>query len=228
MPKESVLWPEIRKQALLREFARLYPDPQSELRFSNDYQLIVSVILSAQCTDKKVNEVTPALFKRYPSFRKLSQAKLSDVEILIRPVNYYRTKAKNLIAMAKSVCEQYRSRLPQTREELTALHGVGRKTASVILSEKGIEPAFPVDTHVFRVSRRLKLARSRDRDTVEKQVKVKFPPNTWRELHHWLIFHGRRVCKAQRPLCSQCTLSALCPSSSTVGDGTSKSPSSSD
>ncbi|MCB0353517.1 MAG: endonuclease III [Bdellovibrionales bacterium] len=207
------MWSETKKQELLRRFGKLYPDPKSELTFSNDFELVVSVILSAQCTDKKVNEVTPSLFRAYPNFKRLSEAEIAELEKIIRPINYYRTKARNLIRMAQSVREEFRGKLPQTREGLSSLHGIGRKTASVILSEKNIEPAFPVDTHVFRVSRRLKLARSKVRDKVEEQVKKQFEPPRWRELHHWLIFHGRRICKAQRPLCEECALSDLCASS---------------
>ncbi len=201
------------KKKLIKIFAELYPDPQSELNFKNDYQLLISVILSAQCTDKKVNQVTPTLFKSYPNFKQLALAKVNEVENIIRAVNYYKTKSKNIIATAKHVTEEHRGKLPVTRQALEALPGVGRKTASVVLSEKGIEPAFPVDTHVFRVSKRLGLAESDKRDKVEEEVKQAFTPSLWRELHHWLIFHGRRVCKANRPLCSSCALNKMCPSS---------------
>ena len=209
---KSTIWSEAKKSKLLKIFEELYPDPQSELNFKNDYQLLISVILSAQCTDKKVNQVTPELFSSFKNFKQLGEAKLSKVEQIIRQVNYYKTKSKNIIKTAEIITEKYRGKLPLTREELEALPGVGRKTTSVVLSEKDIEPAFPVDTHVFRVSRRLKLATRTDRDKVEEQVRTKFDPKHWRPLHHWLIFHGRRVCKAQTPLCGNCSLSDLCPS----------------
>ncbi|MBN8550403.1 MAG: endonuclease III [Deltaproteobacteria bacterium] len=203
---------------LLKEFEALYPDPRSELNFSSDYQLIVSVILSAQCTDKKVNEVTPQLFSTYPSFEALSKAMLPKLEKSIRPINYYRSKAKNLLSMAKVVHEKHHDKLPRSRSELEELAGVGRKTASVILSQLGIEPALAVDTHVFRVARRLHLASSEKRDEVEQQLRERFPKEIWHHLHHWLIFHGRRVCKAQRPACEQCAVAVFCPSrqSSTI------------
>lgn len=210
---KSSIWSEGRKKKLLTELERLYPDPQSELQFQNDYQLLIAVILSAQCTDKKVNEVTPALFRKYKDFKQLAKAPVSDVETLIRQVNYFKTKSKNIVATAKIVATDYDGKLPLERSALEALPGVGRKTTNVVLSEKGVEPAFPVDTHVYRVSRRLRLATRTDRDKVEEQIRMKFDPSLWRNLHHWLIFHGRRVCKAQNPLCDECTLSNLCPSS---------------
>lgn len=208
-------WTKNAKRKLLEEFERLYPDPQSELNFKGKYQLVVSVALSAQCTDKKVNEVTPELFKAFPSFKALSEAKLSQVEKIIRPVNYYRSKSKHIVAMAQRVCSEFKGKLPLTHKELISLAGVGRKTANVVLSELGIEPAFPVDTHVFRVSRRLELASEDNRDKLEEELKSHFDPKEWRNLHHWLIFHGRRVCKAQNPLCGECTIAKGCPSKET-------------
>jgi endonuclease-3 len=202
------------KKKLLAIFAKLYRNPESELNFQNQYQLLISVMLSAQSTDKKVNEITPALFQMYPGFTTLQFAKLSDVEERIRQVNYYKTKSRHLIATAQKVCKDFKGRVPRTHEKLTSLPGVGNKTANVILSELGITPAFPVDTHVFRVSKRLGLASANTRDKVEEQLKTTFEPEIWRSLHHWLIFHGRRVCKASNPLCGECPFSALCPSAS--------------
>jgi endonuclease-3 len=200
------------RKALLKKFAELYPNPRSELHFTNEYELVTAVVLSAQCTDKKVNEVTPDLFKRYPSFSALAKASESDVENLIRQVNYYKTKSKNLIGLGQRVEKEFGGSLPSTEKDLISLPGVGRKTANVVLSEQGKTPAFPVDTHVFRVSHRLGLAKGNTTDKVEEELKALFKPEVWRSLHHWLIFHGRRVCKAQRPLCRECTLSRLCPS----------------
>jgi endonuclease III len=199
------------KRKLLKIFVKLYPHPRSELNFKTHYQLIVSVILSAQCTDKKVNQVTPVLFKKYSSFAELGKARLNTVEKIIRPINYYKTKSKNIIAMAKIVDQELKGKLPKKHEELQKLPGVGRKTANVVLVEMG-KDALPVDTHVFRVSRRLGLAKGRNPDQVEDELKQEFKSEHWRNLHHWLIFHGRRVCKAQRPLCGECRLSDICPS----------------
>lgn len=198
-------------QTLIDTLARLYPEPASELVFSGEYQLVVAVMLSAQCTDKKVNQVTPSLFAAYPDFSALRAAPRDAVEHLIRPINYYRTKSKHLIAMAERVCTTYHGALPHTHHELMTLPGVGNKTANVVLSELRITPTFPVDTHVFRVARRLGLARGRTRERVESELKRQFPEQLWRNLHHWLIFHGRRTCKAQRPLCQECALRDICP-----------------
>lgn len=196
---------------ILSTLRRLYPEPRSELNFRNSYELLVAVMLSAQCTDKKVNEVTPALFRACPDFADLARAKLPEIERIIRPINYYRTKARNLLSMAESVASAGGD-LPRTREGLMALPGVGQKTASVILSELGLEPALPVDTHVFRVARRLGLSAGNNPREVEEDLKRAFPAKTWRELHHWLIFHGRRVCKARKPSCASCPLAKRCPS----------------
>jgi len=200
------------KKELLQKLAVLYPEPRSELNFSSDFELIISVVLSAQCTDKKVNQTTPALFKRFGSFRKLAKAHVEDVEQIIREVNYYRTKSKNIIELSRMVVEQFGDELPSTMEELIQLPGVGRKTANVVLGERGITPSIAVDTHVFRVSRRLGIAKGENVRDVEESLMKNFAPEVWRDLHHQLIFHGRRVCKARNPLCGSCELSDLCPS----------------
>jgi endonuclease-3 len=199
-------------QELLGIFSKLMPAPRSELNFSNDYELIIAVVLSAQCTDKKVNQVTTNLFALFPDFGSLAQADPNQLESTIRQINYFKTKAKNIRALALQVTTEHAGMLPTTRSELEELPGVGRKTASVILSEKGIEPALAVDTHVFRVSQRLGLAKSSKREVVEEQLRCTFPKEQWRNLHHWLILHGRRTCKAQTPLCGACALAGLCPS----------------
>jgi endonuclease-3 len=199
------------KKLLLEELSQLYPDPRSELDFTNEYQLLVAVLLSAQCTDKKVNEVTPILFKRYPSFKALYKAKLADIEEIIRPINYFKTKAKNLLATAQLVTEELSGKLPQSHKELTALPGVGNKTANVVLGELGLEFSLPVDTHVFRLAHRLGLSVGKSPKAVEEDLKKQFLPQEWRGLHHRLIFHGRRVCKALTPQCGSCTLVKLCP-----------------
>lgn len=201
-----------KRTQLIRTLAQLYPDPHSELDFINEYQLLIAVMLSAQSTDKKVNQVTPELFHAYPNFKSLSQAKLSDVERIIRPINYYKTKSKNLIATGVEVVKRFDSHVPGTHKELTSLPGVGNKTANVVLSEKGIVPAFPVDTHIFRLAHRLGLSKGKTPDHVEADLRRLFPPTEWRNLHHRLIFHGRRVCPARSPKCHECALNGLCPS----------------
>lgn len=200
------------KATLLRTLRQLYPNPKSELNFKNEYQLLVSVMLSAQCTDKKVNQVTPELFASYPDFAALSQARVAQLERIIRPINYYRTKARALTTSAKLIVSDFGGRVPRAMEDLRLLSGVGQKTANVVLNELGIEHTLPVDTHVFRVSRRLGLSSANSASKVEEQLREIFAPRTWRNLHHWLILHGRRVCKARNPACSQCKLNLLCPS----------------
>lgn len=195
---------------ILRILEKLYPNPRSELNFTSEYELVVSVVLSAQCTDKKVNEVTSILFKKYPGFFQLSKAPISSIEEIIRPVNYFKTKAKNIKKLAEIVVKEHQGVLPQQRAELLNLPGVGNKTANVVLGELGIEPTIAVDTHVFRVSKRLGIADGSNVEKVEESLKSRFPKDTWRELHHRLIFHGRRVCKAQNPSCEDCVLKKNC------------------
>ncbi len=196
---------------ILKAFGLLYPNPKSELNFSNEYELLISVLLSAQCTDKKVNQVTPKLFEKYQNFQGLSAAQISELESIVRPINYYKTKSRNLIALASIVSNQYGGTMPRSFEELIKLPGVGRKTANVILGELGLNHTLPVDTHVFRVAQRLGWAKGKTPEEIEEQLREKFKSNLWRPIHHWLILHGRRVCKAQRPLCNECKLTKLCP-----------------
>lgn len=201
-----------RRSNILKAFYATYPDPKSELDFCNEFELIIAVMLSAQTTDKKVNEVTPILFKKYPGFKYLMKARLADVEKIVRPLNYYRTKAKHIIETSKQVVENFNGVVPATHEELVTLPGVGRKTANVVLTETGHAPAIAVDTHVYRVARRLGLSEGKKPHNVEEDLMQLFPKNLWRNLHHYLILHGRRICKAQRPLCDVCPLVELCPS----------------
>lgn len=201
------------KKKLVKLLGKAYPDAKSELNFNNPYQLLVAVLLSAQCTDKKVNEVTPRLFAKYSDFKNLAGAKLSELERIIRPINYYKTKAKNLKQTAQIVTAVHRGEVPLTLEELTLLPGVGRKTALVILGETGAAETLPVDTHVMRVSFRLGLTTGKNPVQVEEDLKGEFPPKLWRRLHHWLILHGRRVCKARIPDCARCVVNSICPSS---------------
>ena len=200
------------KNFVLTHLSHLYPDAHSELAFSNAYELCVAVMLSAQCTDKKVNEVTPHIFARFHDFRSLSRARLSTIETIIRPVNYYKSKAKNLLGMSKVITKEFYGQLPTTFEDLVSLPGIGRKCANVILTELGVAQTLPVDTHVFRVSRRLGLASGNTPEKVEEELKAIFKPKEWRDVHHWVVLHGRRVCKAQRPLCKECPLAPKCPS----------------
>jgi len=195
---------------ILTELERLYPDAKPALHFHNPYQLLVAVILSAQCTDVKVNAVTPALFEAYPDAHALSQADPLDVEGYIRTCGLYHNKAKNLVATARTLVDQYGGEVPADHEKLTQLPGVGRKTANVVMSCAFGADAIAVDTHVFRVSNRLGLADAGDVLKTEQQLMANIPKNKWSLAHHWIIFHGRRVCAARRPDCENCTLAPWC------------------
>lgn len=195
---------------ILAELERLYPDAKPALHFANPYQLLVAVILSAQCTDVKVNAVTPALFEAYPDAHALAKADPLDVEGYIRTCGLYHNKAKNLVATAQTLVDLYGGEVPADHDKLTQLPGVGRKTANVVMSCAFGADAIAVDTHVFRVSNRLGLADAADVLKTEQQLMQNIPKNKWSLAHHWIIFHGRRVCAARKPDCERCTLSAWC------------------
>lgn len=199
-------------RAVDQALAAAYPDAWCELRFADPFQLLVATILSAQCTDARVNLVTPALFSRFPDAAALAAASLEELESLIRSTGFFRAKAKALRAMAQALCERYGGQVPATMEELTALPGVGRKTANVILGTAfGIAAGIVVDTHVARTSRRLGLTRRDDPEGIEQDLMAIFPRSSWILLAHRLILHGRRVCSARRPACERCPLAELCP-----------------
>ena len=200
-----------KSSRLIRELDRMYPDARCELDHSSDLQLLIAVVLSAQTTDERVNSVTPELFSRYPDACSLSQADPSDVEDIIRPIGLYRSKAANIIRLAGVLCREYEGKVPRSREELESLPGVGRKTANVILSNCFEVPAFAVDTHVSRVSRRLGIAdESDDVDEIEEKLMAFFPRESWSRLHHQFIFFGRYKCKARNPLCEGCPFTDIC------------------
>lgn len=193
--------------SLLKE---THPDAKPELHYTNAYELLVAVILSAQCTDKRVNQVTPTLFKTYPTVVDMSEACVEDVEEIIRSCGFYHNKARAIISASKKIVTEYGAQVPSTREELMRLDGVGRKTANVVCSVAFGEDAIAVDTHVFRVSRRLGLSSADTPSKVEQDLCKVLPKSEWSLAHHLLIFHGRRVCKAQRPLCDLCKLKNFC------------------
>ena len=197
-------------------FARLsaeYPDAHCELDFKTPFQLLVATILSAQCTDVRVNLVTPAFFARYPTPRALARAEREDVEELIRSTGFFRNKAKSLIGMAQALTEQHRGEVPRAMASLRELPGVGRKTANVILGNAyGINEGVTVDTHVTRLAGLLRLSRRKEPEKIEPDLMALFPQDTWTLLSHLLIWHGRRVCVANRPKCERCVLNDRCPS----------------
>ena len=195
----------------IRYFQKAMPAAETELEYENPFQLLVAVMLSAQCTDKRVNMVTPDLFKAYPSPQKMAKAEFDDILPYIKSVSYPNQKTKHLIATAKILTEQYGGKIPQSREELMELPGVGRKTANVIASVVFDQPAMPVDTHVFRVSQRIGLVRpSKTPLEVEKQLLKYVPEELVGVFHHWLILHGRYICVARRPKCEECGLTEVC------------------
>jgi endonuclease III len=192
---------------------RTYPDARCELDHTNAFELLCATILSAQCTDRRVNMVTPALFARYPDAPALAAARQEDVEELVKTTGFFRNKAKNLIAMARALVERHGGAVPRTMEELVELPGVGRKTGNVILGNAyGINEGVTVDTHVQRLAGRLGLTRETDPVKVEAALMPLFPRERWAMLSHLLIFHGRRTCDARRPRCGECTLADVCPS----------------
>ncbi|MFN8241721.1 MAG: endonuclease III [Bacteroidales bacterium] len=192
-------------------FEKNRPAPETELVYSDPFELIVAVILSAQCTDKRVNTITPALLGRYPDARSMAQASPDDIYPFIKSCSYPNNKAKHLSAMSIMLTGKYNGRVPEDPEELVKLPGVGRKTANVIASVVYRRPVMAVDTHVFRVSRRIGLARAaRTPLEVEKQLTRNIPPELMHKAHHWLILHGRYICKARKPDCQSCGLTGLC------------------
>lgn len=207
--------PALRARALL-VLARLkaaWPDAHCELDHRNAFELLVATILSAQCTDARVNLVTPALFRRFPNARRLAVADPAEVEELVRSTGFYRNKTKSLLGMAQALVEHHGGKVPATMEELRVLPGVGRKTANVVLGNAfGINEGITVDTHVTRVSRLLRLTRHTDAEKIERDLMALFPQDDWALLSHLFIFHGRRVCIARRPRCAECVLRDICPS----------------
>jgi endonuclease III len=191
-----------------------YPDATCALTHRNAYELTVATILSAQCTDERVNMVTPELFREYPDPESLAGARQEDVERIIHSTGFYRNKAKNLIGMAEAVVEEHGGQVPRSMKELVRLPGVGRKTANVILGNAfGINEGVVVDTHVKRLSNRLRFTRHDDPVKIEKDLAKLFPREAWTMLAHLLIFHGRVVCVARKPRCEKCVVAHLCPSS---------------
>ena len=200
-----------KKRQALAVLEEMYPEAKAELVFSNPYEMLVATILSAQCTDRQVNKVTPAVFERYPDPRAMADAREEDLYPMVKSCGF-KTKAANIIAACRIIRDEYEGQVPDTMEDLTRLPGVGRKTANVVLYNAFGIPAFAVDTHVFRVSNRIGLCRADTVEETERQMTRLIPREKWGNAHHWLIWHGRRVCRAQHPLCGECGLCGLCES----------------
>lgn len=205
--------------AIVKRLHAEYTNTAPLLTFENPYQLLIAVVLSAQTTDAQVNNVTPRLFERYPTPHALAQADVDEVAAIVRSTGFYKTKAKNIRACAAALVEHHDAVVPRTMEELTALPGVGRKTASVILAVIYQEPAIIVDTHFSRVARRLELTDEKAPERIERQIAERVERSLWSELSMLLNRHGRRYCTARSPRCVDCPISSLCPFPGSEGGG---------
>jgi endonuclease-3 len=201
-----------RFKAFVVHFSSHFPEAETELHYTNPFELLVAVVLSAQCTDKRINQVTPALFKRFPDAKSLAESSVEEIFSYIRSVSYPNNKAKHLLGLGQKITDQFAGEVPETMEDLQSLPGVGRKTANVIASVIYNQPAMAVDTHVFRVSQRLGLVPK----TANTPLKVEMalikhlPDKVIATAHHWLILHGRYVCLARTPQCAKCTITHFC------------------
>jgi len=201
-----------RAQTMYRILRKTYPDARCELNFANPLQLVVATVLSAQCTDKRVNQVTPALFAKYKSAKAFAKADLHDIEKFVHSTGFFRAKAKNIKGLAMKIQSDFGGEVPRTLEELITLPGVGRKTANVVLGHAFDTPGITVDTHFGRLSRRFEWTTEKDPTKVEREVGLLIPQKEWTNLSQRMIWHGRRVCHSRKPACGACTLAKLCPS----------------
>ena len=212
MPTESPLALTRRARKINRELGQLYPDAHTELNFTNPLELSVATILSAQCTDKRVNEVTPAVFAKFRTAADYAAADRAELEEMIRPTGFFRNKTNTLIKLGQQLVERFDSEVPRTLDELVTLPGFGRKTANVVLGNAFGIPGITVDTHFGRLARRWRWTESTDPVKVEHEVGALFPKKDWTILSHRVIWHGRRVCHARKPACGACAIARLCPS----------------
>ncbi len=201
----------VDKQKILEELARLYPDAKPALQYRTAYELLVAVILSAQCTDERVNQVTAKLFLEYSTPERMVTLSQTELERYIFSCGFYRMKAEHILSASRDILEKFAGQVPNTVEQLMTLAGVGKKTANVVYAVAFGGDAIAVDTHVFRVSNRLGLAKGKTPLEVEAGLQKAIPKADWSKAHHWLIYHGRRVCHSQKPNCAGCTLFGLCP-----------------
>ncbi|NPV42685.1 MAG: endonuclease III [Firmicutes bacterium] len=201
---------ENRVKEILKIFEKLYPDAKTALKYDTHFQLLVATMLAAQSTDKQVNKVTSRLFKKYSGPEDFARLNPEDLEKEIRGCGLYRNKSKNIIEASRVIIDKYKGEVPRNLNDLMSLPGVGRKTANVVLSNAFNMPAFAVDTHVFRVSNRIGLAHGKNVLETEYQLMENIPEELWGKTHHWLIYHGRQVCRARNPKCQKCALIHLC------------------
>ena len=211
--KESIEDRRKRAMKILAELKKLYPDADCELKHRSGLQLLVATILSAQCTDERVNMITPGLFARYPTAQDFAALRQEVLEREIRSTGFFRNKARNIIAASKKIVEDFGGQVPRTMEEMLTLPGVARKTANVVLgSAYGLAAGVVVDTHVFRVAQRLKLSKQKTPEKVEQDLMKLVPQDRWITFGHQVIWFGRKICQARKPLCAECPLNALCDS----------------
>ena len=203
--------PPFSEKELLNRLKKHFPNPKTELYFRNPFELLIVVVLSAQTTDVKVNQVSPKLFEKYPDPESLAKAKVEDLYEILKPINYYRKKAERIREISKILVEKYRGKVPDTLEELVKLPGVGRKTASVILVNGFNKPAIVVDTHVKRVSKRLNLTCHENPEKIEEDLAKFFSKENWVYISNALVLFGRYICKAKKPKCKECNLLDICP-----------------
>jgi endonuclease-3 len=210
--RESFSNKKVRAAKMYRVLTKSYPNVRCELDFNNPFQLLVATVLSAQCTDKRVNQTTPALFKKYRSIKKMASADIDDIEKLVKSTGFFRAKAKNIKSLSEKIMNDFDGHVPERLEDLITLPGVGRKTANVVLGHAFNTPGITVDTHFGRLSRRFGWSKSNDPVKVEFEVGDLIPQKEWTNLSQRLIWHGRRVCHSRKPACGACSLSKLCPS----------------
>ena len=202
-----------RAASVVRAMRKRYPDATTALNFSNPFELLVATVLAAQCTDKKVNEVTPVLFKKYRGPAELARARRPSLEKIIKPTGFFRNKSKNLIALSKDIVDRHGGEVPDNMDDLVALRGVGRKTANVVLAGAYDTPGIIVDTHMIRISNRLKFTSKKDPVKIEHDLMEVLPRRVWSDFSFMIVLHGREICKARKPLCNICNIEKWCPSS---------------
>jgi endonuclease-3 len=225
VPRETLIAKCERTRKIIASLKQTYPDAHCELNFSSPLQLLIATILSAQCTDKRVNLVTAELFKMFRSARDFAEAPLAAIEAAVQSTGFFRNKAKNIKACCTTLVENHQGEVPRTMEQLHALAGVGRKTANVVLGNAfGINVGVVVDTHVTRLANRLGLTRERDAVKIEQALMKLVPQTDWTLFSHWLIWHGRRRCAARKPDCQHCELLALCPRAGVKTAGAASAP----
>jgi endonuclease-3 len=210
--RKSLPEKKVRAKAIYRQLTKSYPNVRCELDYNSAFQLLVATVLSAQCTDKRVNQTTPALFKKYPNPKKMSKADLKDIQRLVKSTGFFRAKAKNIKALSNKIVEKFDGGVPSNLEDLITLPGVGRKTANVVLGHAFGIPGITVDTHFGRLSRRFGWSKQSDPVKVEFEVGELIAEKEWTNLSQRMIWHGRRVCHSRKPACGACPLAKLCPS----------------